>query len=37
VALWIWAHVEPLVDGLSEIVLWETPSTCAVVRAGDVR
>jgi 6-pyruvoyltetrahydropterin/6-carboxytetrahydropterin synthase len=37
VALWIWAHVEPLLDGLSEIVLWETPGTCAVVRASDVR
>lgn len=37
VALWIWQHIEPLLGGLSEIVLWETPTACAVVRTGDVR
>jgi 6-pyruvoyltetrahydropterin/6-carboxytetrahydropterin synthase len=36
-ALWIWEQVDPLLRGLVEIVLWETPTACAVVRAGEVR
>jgi len=35
-ALWIWERVAERLEGLSEIVLWETPTACAVVRAGDL-
>jgi 6-pyruvoyltetrahydropterin/6-carboxytetrahydropterin synthase len=34
-ARWIWERLEPAVAGLAEIVLWETPTACAVVRADD--
>jgi 6-pyruvoyltetrahydropterin/6-carboxytetrahydropterin synthase len=35
-ALWIWQRLAPLLPGLAEIVLWETATACAVVRAADV-
>jgi 6-pyruvoyltetrahydropterin/6-carboxytetrahydropterin synthase len=36
IALWIWKHLEPALPSLDELVLWETPSACAVLRRGDV-
>jgi len=33
--LWIWAQLSGSLDGLSELVLWETASACAVLRAGN--
>jgi 6-pyruvoyltetrahydropterin/6-carboxytetrahydropterin synthase len=37
IALWIWDELAPRLAGLSEIVVWETATACAVVRAGDAR
>jgi len=37
IALWIWNELAPRLSGLSEIVVWETPTACAVVREGDAR
>jgi 6-pyruvoyltetrahydropterin/6-carboxytetrahydropterin synthase len=37
IASWIWQTLAPALPGLSEIVVWETPTACAVVRAGDAR
>lgn len=34
IALWIWKELEPRLRGLSEIVVWETQTACAIVRAG---
>ena len=35
IALWIWRELKPQLAGLREIVVWETRTACAVVRAGD--
>ena len=35
IALWIWHELSGALAGLSEIVVWETATACAVVRAGD--
>jgi 6-pyruvoyltetrahydropterin/6-carboxytetrahydropterin synthase len=35
IALWIWERLAPALPGLAEVVLWETATACAVVRAGD--
>jgi 6-pyruvoyltetrahydropterin/6-carboxytetrahydropterin synthase len=32
ILLWIWKHLSPHLEGLEELVLWETPSACAVLR-----
>ncbi len=32
IAQWIWATLEPHLAGLSELVVWETATACAVVR-----
>ena len=37
IALWIWNELEPRLPGLCEIVVWETRTACAVVRASDDR
>jgi 6-pyruvoyltetrahydropterin/6-carboxytetrahydropterin synthase len=37
IVLWIWQRLEPLLAGLDELVLWETPSSCAVLRREDLR
>lgn len=37
IALWIWDALAPGIGGLSEIVLWETATASAVVRAEDAR
>ncbi|MDQ6823410.1 MAG: 6-carboxytetrahydropterin synthase QueD, partial [Candidatus Eremiobacteraeota bacterium] len=35
IAYWIWERLDPLLEGLDEIVLWETNTSCAVLRRGD--
>jgi 6-pyruvoyltetrahydropterin/6-carboxytetrahydropterin synthase len=37
IALWIWDTLEKELPQLDEIVVWETPTACAVVRAEDAR
>jgi 6-pyruvoyltetrahydropterin/6-carboxytetrahydropterin synthase len=37
IALWIWETLASELAGLTEIVVWETPTACAVVRAEDAR
>ncbi len=32
---WIWDRLAPSFDGLSELVLWETATACAVLRRDD--
>jgi 6-pyruvoyltetrahydropterin/6-carboxytetrahydropterin synthase len=35
IALWIWKELEPILDRMSEVVVWETQTACAVVRMGE--
>lgn len=35
IALWIWRRLEPKLPSLDELVLWETPNACAVLKRGD--
>jgi 6-pyruvoyltetrahydropterin/6-carboxytetrahydropterin synthase len=35
IAMWIWRRLEEQFSGLDEIVLWETPTSCAVIRRSD--
>jgi 6-pyruvoyltetrahydropterin/6-carboxytetrahydropterin synthase len=35
IALWIWERLAPALPGLAEVVLWETATACAIVRADD--
>ena len=37
IALWIWNELTGAIPGLVEIVVWETPTARAVVRAEDAR
>jgi 6-pyruvoyltetrahydropterin/6-carboxytetrahydropterin synthase len=37
IALWIWNELAERLPQLVEIVVWETPTACAVVRAEDAR
>jgi 6-pyruvoyltetrahydropterin/6-carboxytetrahydropterin synthase len=34
---WIWQRLERSLNGLDELVLWETPTACAVLRRTDMR
>jgi 6-pyruvoyltetrahydropterin/6-carboxytetrahydropterin synthase len=34
---WIWRRLERSLRGLDELVLWETPTACAVLRRTDIR
>jgi 6-pyruvoyltetrahydropterin/6-carboxytetrahydropterin synthase len=36
IALWIWKRLERALGALDEIVVWETPTACAVVRRDDL-
>lgn len=36
IVLWIWNALEPHLAGLDELVLWETDTSCAVLRRDDV-
>ena len=33
ILLWIWERLAPHLDLLDELVLWETPDACAILRA----
>ena len=35
ILVWLWERLSPALDGLDELVLWETPTACAVLRASD--
>ena len=35
IAMWIWRRLEPHLAGLDELVLWETKTSCAVIRRSD--
>ena len=37
IILWIWQRLQPVLTGLDELVLWETQTSCALLRAGDIR
>jgi 6-pyruvoyltetrahydropterin/6-carboxytetrahydropterin synthase len=34
---WIWRRLERSLSGLDELVLWETPTACAVLRRADMQ
>lgn len=35
IAMWIWRRLDDQLSGLDEIVLWETATSCAVLRRSD--
>lgn len=35
IVLWIWRRLAPQLATLDELVLWETPDACAILRRGD--
>ena len=35
IVAWIWKRLEDALPGLDELVLWETVTSCAVLRKGD--
>jgi len=35
IVMWIWRRLEPELRGLDELVLWETGTSCAVLRRSD--
>jgi 6-pyruvoyltetrahydropterin/6-carboxytetrahydropterin synthase len=35
IVLWIWRRLEPKLPSLEELVLWETPTACAILRRSD--
>jgi 6-pyruvoyltetrahydropterin/6-carboxytetrahydropterin synthase len=37
IVLWIWRRLDPVLPGLDELVLWETASSCAVLRRDDIQ
>jgi 6-pyruvoyltetrahydropterin/6-carboxytetrahydropterin synthase len=36
IVLWIWQRLQSDLRGLDEVVLWETPTACAVLRKSDI-
>jgi 6-pyruvoyltetrahydropterin/6-carboxytetrahydropterin synthase len=36
IVLWIWKRLDGELRGLDELVLWETPTACAILRRSDV-
>lgn len=36
IVLWIWKRLEAKLLSLDELVLWETPTACAVLRRTDI-
>lgn len=36
IVLWIWKRLESELRGLDELVLWETPTACAILRRTDL-
>ncbi len=37
IALWIWDELAPALPQLVEVVVWETPTACAIARGDDAR
>jgi 6-pyruvoyltetrahydropterin/6-carboxytetrahydropterin synthase len=35
IIIWIWKRLGPQLSQLSELVLWETATACAILRKGD--
>ena len=35
IVMWIWRHLEPHLPGIDELTLWETPTSCAILRKSD--
>lgn len=35
IVMWIWQRLEPQLPGIDELVLWETPTSSAVLRKSD--
>jgi 6-pyruvoyltetrahydropterin/6-carboxytetrahydropterin synthase len=35
IVMWIWRRLESALPGLDELVVWETTTSCAVLRRGD--
>lgn len=35
IVLWVWRQLDSLLPGLDELVLWETPTSSAVLKRGD--
>lgn len=35
IVMWIWRKLEPHLPGIDELVLWETPTSCAILRKSD--
>jgi 6-pyruvoyltetrahydropterin/6-carboxytetrahydropterin synthase len=35
IVMWIWRRLDPQLEGLDELVLWETHTSCAVLRRSD--
>ena len=35
IVMWIWERLLPVLPGLDELVLWETATSCAVLRKSD--
>jgi len=35
IVAWIWQRLDPALEGLDELVLWETANSCAVLRRGE--
>jgi 6-pyruvoyltetrahydropterin/6-carboxytetrahydropterin synthase len=36
IVTWIWHRLDTVLDGLDELVLWETASSCAVLQRSDL-
>ena len=36
IVLWLWERLSPVLHNLDELVLWETSTACAVLRASDL-
>jgi len=36
IVMWIWRRLDSSLDGLSELVLWETATACASIRRDDL-
>ena len=36
IVMWIWQRLDGALDGLAELVLWETASACAVLKRDDL-
>jgi 6-pyruvoyltetrahydropterin/6-carboxytetrahydropterin synthase len=35
IVMWLWERLDPVLEGLDELVLWETTNACAILRRSD--